>query len=796
MWFLMELGLLIRASGTSSPPTGSVASPDHPSQEHAMEELESTDPVIEGLLEFTSIVGLLKDCIIPSTFSVPAEMVDAIIFSERGDQLIAALRSKNRRMRPNEASMAVALAVGDKQRLYVEPHLVDYTRLRKAISIELQKSRILFPDLYDPDLSRDLFAISPYSSHIENADAIRILRKYDQGVYQLGHTTVGPFGCLESRETRHMDSDREVSGFYCENPGCSTIHEFSLATGDSAIKRAQDALSDLLGDEKTNPPGHQLKQFRLFAIKASGKDPLMFGGALIEFCGDALALSELQGVTSIALRRALKDEPALRTQLSGIAGRILGDPDKFVADLNRNQLLQILHLLTDEDVLKACDAAIKVRGIEVRPERMRAARLSRWGWRRAEASIHGVRFVTKEFRGGDLGHLLTSLYQEDPEELAYALGNSAETSLEDLISDAFQRPDLEEIVASCLSSTLSRARAACTLLHVDHEGLGKDELSAALKWRLGISGEQPASDAARISGTIEDYLSRSDQMGEDEKRGALSNVFTALETELMLALKFTNWAMRVDHYSEAHGFALYIEELPTIDDLLTYSSAKPTLQPLSAGLVKLSAELRTAKAETRPEDGFPAEGLATGRPFAFRHIWPFHDLCTEARSRICSGLTDSGNDFSRQEVLDVRNFALHGNAAFPSDDMIRSCLGYVHKGLTRLRELGLAPVLYERKGVSGSPGGRMEANYTASGAPAQVIRVPEWPLTPRMPQTPERVVIVPAAVGSGWGPLRFGLPGSDQGGDRWKDWPPTRKEEQSSKPQWAPRQESIESAAV
>jgi len=761
-----------------------------------MEAFEQPDPVMDSLLEFTSIMELLQQCIIPSVFVVPTEMVDPIVFSPAGKQQVSSLKDKNRRMRPNEAAMAVALAIGDRQRLYVEPHQVDYARLRKAIGIEIQKGRILFPDLYEPELGRELFKVSPYSDRIENSDAIHILRRYSQGVFQLGRTVVGPFGCLESKGTRYMASDRQVWGFYCENAGCSTVHRFTLATGDSAIKRARKAHSDLLGDERTSPPGDQMKQFRLAVIKASGADPLMFGEALLEFCGDALTLLEVKSVASIAFRRALKDDPNLRTQISAITERVLFDPKEFVKDLNRNQLLQLLHLLSDNDVLRACDSAIQQGEIEVKPERMRGARLRRWGWRRAEASSQGIRFVAKGFEGGDLGHLLAALYRDDPEELAYALGTSEEGSLEELISDAFQRPDLEEIVASCLSTTLSRSRAACTLLHVDPEGLGKVELNAILDWRLGIAGEQAASDSARILTTVEDYLAKSEQMSEDGKRGVLSNVFTALETELMLAMQFTHWAMCVDHYSDERGFSLYLEELPNVDHVFVDPSAKPTLQSLAAGLLRLSTELRDAQAVDRSEVGFPPETLATGRPFAFRHDWPFHDLCIDARTGIHIGLADCGRDFSRQEVLDVRNFALHGNAVFPSDELIRLGLGYVHKGLTRLRELGFSPILYERRAVSGSPGGRMEATYSAFGAPAQIICVPEWPLTPRMPQTPERAVIVPAAIGAGWGPLRFGLPENDQGGDRWKNWPPTRKDDQSSKPQWTPRQESIESAAV
>jgi hypothetical protein len=689
-------------------------------------------------------------------------------------------------MRPNEATMAVALAIGTNDHLFINPESMDFVRLRRAISSEMRLKRILFPDLYDPELAQELFACNRFSSQVSARDTVKILRGHDQGVFQIGHTVVGPFGCLESRQIRTMKPDREVPGFRCENPGCTRIHSLILTTGEEAlINKAREAFRDLQSGQIEDPPSVEFKRFRLAAVKASREDPLAGGEGLLELIGDSLDLQEVQAILGAALRSSLRSDPALRAQFSTISGRILGDPSEFSAGLTRNEALHILHLMSNRELITACDSTIRSGGVRVMTDRTRATRLSRFGARPAEIGSLGVRFISTQVENGDIGHLLAHLYEQEPDELAFVLDKPTDSSLDELISTVFQQMTASEVVESCLSGTLQRARMACSLLGVAYDGMGRAALSDVLSWRLGVAGEQSTSNSSSLIKQIDEYLRKSPLLTESDKRGALSNLFTGLETELMLTLRFTSWSMLTDHYSSEDGFSAYLDRLPAVDHILTYSTAKPTLQPLAAGLTRLANELESAPPISRGEDSLPPECLSTGRPFAFSNIFMFHNLTAESGQEICLTLREGGRDFSRQEVLDVRNGASHGNAAFPTDELVETALRYCRQGLTRLRETGLTPVLFDRLGISGSIG-HVEARYQSESLNA-IIRIPEWPLAPRMPGIPERAVFVSSARGSGWGPLRFRVPDDDNGGDRWKSWPPSRRVEETG-PNWsAPR---------
>jgi hypothetical protein len=744
-------------------------------------EIPLDDP-LASLMEYVAITNLLGECIISHSYQVPGGMVNPIRFTKLGNQMIEEVRQKHKRIRPLEVSLAVALAVGNGDEYYVDASLTDLQQLRKAISAEIVKGRILFPEQYSPSMAFDLFRVSPYSGTLNNRQTLAFLKGREIGTYQIGRSVVGPFGCLESVQARAMTPRTYVPGYLCESQTCRSLHMFELQTGDSGIVRARTALSEIERDNPATGPRQSALNFHIAVAKQLGGNPFIGSESLLNFIGDALDTDERAKVASRALRAVFKEDPGMRHRISSSTDSIIGDPSEFVESLSHARVMQVLHLLSDKTLVAACNAAVEAGEIRISPGEVRTARVERWPTTsEVEVGAHGVRFRPEREREGILlGHLLSAIYQESPQDLAFALGLPETTPLRDSISGILQSSTVDTIVDNCIVNSLSTAKAAKQLLSIEEKAAQtREELSALLKWRLGLSAESGASQSQAILGRIERYESQPQNRPEDQKRGDLSNIFVELETELMLALRFTDWALESDHYGSEYPFSFRLSELPAVDDLIQGSEsmalAKPTLQPLAAALSKLAVRLQSLPAVERPHNDFPRETLATGRPFAFPHTALIHDLQEQSRSDILGTLKDCARNFGDENVLRVRNTGpAHGNSPFPSEDAIRAALSTVKHGIGRLVTSGLTPTVFEQERLTGRGGGQFEALYRSWSA-SHEIRFPEWPVAPGLPSDQRRMMIVSAAYGSGWGLLRFSVPRGDAGGPGWRQWPPRRE---------------------
>lgn len=764
--------------------------------QHSQQDISADTSDLSRKGDFSALMQILSGCVISPQYAVPEKLVSGLVLTDLGTRIAEELRSKHRRTRPAEAKLAVALSMGIGDRMLLDLQRSDLEAMRSAITSEIRGMRILFPNAYSKGMASTLFATNENNPHVSITESIKLCRSEGPGVYQVGRFVVGPWGCIESAAFRALTPEREVLGYLCEEHWCTRVHPFYLQTAENApINRARQNLNAILEPYYSSAPRAGLREFRLHTSMQLGENPLVDSELLFNWVGDALSDEERTRLAEIVLRRLLSDNPGYRTTIAAVSGRILADPADFCSALTFSETMQLLHLQSDELIITSIDRAVESKVISAEPDLRRTARVERWPNRSmtAELGTKGLRFRISE--GADnviLGNVLSRVYAQSSEDLAFALDRPSTETLDSLVSLAFQTMEVEEVADNCLINNRHAAQAACRLLYISPEG-SRAQIADKLKWRLGISDERSASGVLPIIQMIEKYLTEPPERDVNDKRGELSNIYVETETELLLALRFSSWALTEDHYTQRSPFSLRIGQLPPATKYLLDREGNEilgnaTLQPLASSFARLAKALEKDAPTARDPDSLPIPAITSGRPFAFRHLRMYDDLTPESQQEVLEKLRAASRSFGDGDVIDVRNTGPgHGNNSFPEDDQIRVALTKIRRGLEALAEGGLTPIIYERVGTSRGLRGQTEAKY--HGWKHEVaLRTPYWPVAPGLPGLQSHLVIIPSAVGPGWGQLRFRLPGGDRGGPQWEGWPPRRTPERSA--EWQTRSDA------
>jgi hypothetical protein len=203
-----------------------------------------TTDFLRSLVDVAALTSLLDGCIIKSTYAVPSQLADAFVLTEEGEAVLKSLISQNRKVRRNEARLAVGLAVGKGDALYVDPQKTNTSAISAALTSEILRGRILYPKPYGKSLAIRLAKDHPNANNLNSKDTLKFLTGTSIGTYQIGPWVVGPYGCHRSSQYRSMPPRRHVSAFFCEDIRCNTVHSVALSTGDAPIVRARVQASE------------------------------------------------------------------------------------------------------------------------------------------------------------------------------------------------------------------------------------------------------------------------------------------------------------------------------------------------------------------------------------------------------------------------------------------------------------------------------------------------------------------------------------------------------------------------
>ena len=747
------------------------------------------------LADLYELTVLLDYCIIDQSYRLSDEWIRPIRFTPLGQQVIESVQQKHLRLKPNDVRMSVFLAFDCSDGLLVDLS-TDIDAIRQQLSREITAKRVRFPYIFGRELHDVAADLYPSRTSLDNPQTLAVLSQLPTGVFQGGHTVVGPYGCTTSDEFRIATPRWHVPGYLCSDLTCKAVHSIFVETATTSVSKAREVINQYIAKEHSTGTNEDARGVSDAIALEWSLYQVYITPNLLDVLSDGLSEDELRIAIDRLLRNTFKVD-GRRLDISRRIGAVITNPKEFVEQIGRPELIQIAMVHSDTDLIQAIDEVVQSGDIKIEDFEVRVSKVRRWDPRaassRAEIGKLGVRFAgppRSAIVADRMLDLLHTIYYRsgiwDAADLAYELEASSTLSEGELLDLALRECSPSELfVRLVLPNRRTLALAAEKLGVLDYQNLSREDVLRHLRWKIGEPSEVAFTDLRRVDQYVSILVEATRQPNDaDVLRGHAVNVFAAIEDALSRALTFCTWSLTSDHYMSDEGFVYDPMISPAVVEFIELNapSEEPelklsvnganTLAPLAAGFARLAKALRSLKAVEgeRPESEIPLECAALDRPFEFRYARPFLNLAPAAQANVLTALQSVSRTMQSQSVLDVRNAIAHGNREFPGKDRIDEAIGSLRSLIEILHRGGLYPRIYELTRVFEDGVGREE--YVYSGSDEEVaIRRPGWAIAPRLPIGDSRLTIFTAAQTVSSGPLRFTLkprPGPDP---YWDDWP-------------------------
>ncbi len=668
----------------------------------------------EKLLDLMALVGILRDCIIPSTYRSSEALQGAISLGEAGVHVRTRLIT-HEKVQPRDAQLLTMLGL-----VYIEPLVdvegIDIDALVAAISSEVRSGALKFPMVHGRDLyDRAVALFREEREYLNHEDTLKLLDGMDQGVFQAGYFLLGPCGVYRRTHYRRLGPVTAVPIQHCSDSACGIVHRVQLTTSiEAGVNKSRRLLTKVL-DEINDEPSEwngfvsdiTEDRFNEYAISdASG---------IVHLLGDALSDEELRCLLLHAVSNSKGAIQAAMKEL-GLAGR---PRDVFDAQ-SRAQLLQTLLMLDDDTLATLLDSAvregaIKIPGDEIRrPKVNRRVRFGAWA-SRPQLSRLGVRTVSAD---PDLPLLrLQALVRElfditsaaDMDELSWMLRGTRGDTADEQLAEFLRNTDPSTVVDTLVLARRSNAQRACAALRIDLPR-EETELRDAILWKLGFPLPRSADvrdEYWRLHSSLE-ALARTASVDltstAEGLRQAASDYFVSLESFLFDSLVFAAWGLLQDHYTSKNPFTFFEREArqftiaalnspdPEASGELELTD-EPILSAVVEGFIRLSRRLDTLRADVdlhdRPDTALPKFAQKTNlQAFPFKHTHPFLDLLPDSQARLIETLAKVGSELNDSGIMTARNGLLHAKQRVPLVSEVEEALRKARLALDRLESIG------------------------------------------------------------------------------------------------------------
>ena len=785
-------------------------------------EYKNNDASRKNLGELFAIRQFLRFGLRTGSFSLSKEATDAICLTPSGTELLDRLGSFNQENQTSLGKFAVFLTFFHQQ-LLVD---VDNTKpgpLRELVHRNVLGGGLRYPWLFDHilyDRSFDQFA--EVAEHVSKEETERLLCDTPPGVFQLGTLSVGPFGLLESEQSRLFRPRSDILLSHCSDATCNHAHVAMIYVGGGPVSGITSSINKIL--QQAGDPSEYQEFVAELQVGYSWYDdfawknlPWLLGNAFSEPEVRTL-LAEVITTRQAQIRsRFPTDNPA--------ASRLKGSAVDIASWLSKPEALQIMMLASDETIVAAIDALVQRGGIAIPPSETRVAMASAetYSWNRVhcECSQLGVRVVSRQGHQplARLRRLILQAYPSVPDrkQLAWMLGRASAVGgiQEDTLGREVERFILEKspgsVIRELVFASHEKLVQALTHLGAAHFDLPTNrsedrQLVNRILWKLGFPRTHFGSRLEAFYEKLTEFekaASSSQSRMEDWKenvRAAGVNCFAVVEEILDLSLAFSAWLLCSDHFAEKHVFdlrrarVLVSEELSgviqTEDGPLELSpGGDNTLFPLVAGFLALaqrSSELLQNVSKYRKPEVLLAHYThdSTLQVFPYKHQRFLFDACKEELDRTISLLQTSGSSLQRSSVITVRNGVIHPKQKFPTRSDIDSCCVTLRETVQALEQAGLVPTLFATVKVENDGFGRHEITSVNYGD-----RHLKWSPSPALhvirslPSVRDPQVIVPSLhLPDTAEVLRFSVEEDSDYREMWRNYPRRR----------APSKEDIE----
>jgi hypothetical protein len=207
-------------------------------------EYRTNDGGKKNLVDLFAIRQFVRLAIRSESFQPAADVCDAISLSPLGAKQLERLLSANEGIQESVAKFAIFLYFYH-QDLFVDVDKTKIGPLQEFVHKSVLKGDLKYPWLFDHVLYDRAFERFPeVPEHISKEDTETLLHNTPPGVFQFGMFTVGPFGLLESAQTRLFPPRRDLLLSHCSDATCNHAHVAQISVGGPPLTVLTSAVSE------------------------------------------------------------------------------------------------------------------------------------------------------------------------------------------------------------------------------------------------------------------------------------------------------------------------------------------------------------------------------------------------------------------------------------------------------------------------------------------------------------------------------------------------------------------------
>lgn len=769
-----------------------------------LESLYGKPSFKERVLKLYSVRELYRTGLRAKDFKPRSELLAAIEFTECGRQQIDRV-VKHLNCSLEDAKFSVFLLLFHHD-LFVDVDNSKVARILECLAEDILQGGIRYPWLFDHilyDRAYENFAQKPTELTREQTDLL--MSGSPEGVFQIGNFLVGPFGVLESEETRWFPPQMRIPLYHCADRMCGELHVAELSQPDQSHQQAFSTLRARL-EQELGPASEWPRWIRgLFSDHYWYNDFALANLAWL--LGNGFSEKELSNVCQEVIDTG---KQSVRAKFERRFGKLFAASGaKIASQLSKPQSLQVILLKSDQMITSIVDRLVDDRTIKIPPTEIRRMVVCNpvpsWAGVYPECSDLGVRVVGKSGASNPLARLrrlILEIHKSDEAkaQLRWSLRHIPGSTIGAQLDVLLARESPASLLQSMVISNISMLRGALAHMQADYlpwpsSDVEEGRFVQKMLWKLGfdkVGFDSPLTafwDRLKHFEEVASSQKESDGSWIAAVRSAGVNLFVALEELLSKTLAFMCWVFLSDPLADNHiynsrkGRALLPGELDglveTEKGAVSFDvGGKNTMFPLIVGFEALARQVRQVVAQ-RDKYQKPCLFWAHYSAESSLQLFPYKHykfVCDTTPSDVdglvalCEGTTLT---LQHSKVFEIRNKLEHNNEELPSSEEMRKCCQLLSDAIRILDESGMIPCLYAQKGrnadgfgrewISSQNGSGREVKWQPSPALAAIRSLP----LPHQPQ-----IIVPGfKIAETNEPLRFGAEEDSEYTRMWAEYP-------------------------
>ncbi len=758
-------------------------------------------------IKLFSIRTFYRNAIIKENYTIPTQIGDFIILSSSGQNLFDKLKADRfRDIEDYKIKYSILLEFYHDE-LFIDIAKSNSDELLKLLSSQILNGEITYPWIYGKLLYDKYFEeFDSHDDELNNQEVFKLLQDTPKGVFQLSNIIVGPFGVIETENTRYLPATKNIRLWHCTDPSCTSFHTVQFNDGQTILIDLENEIRKIISTEKES-------EWASFYYDIIESDSYYYDIDRLTECHLLL----INAFGNNELKELLKDlidtDRTLRTKFPNIR-KLKGSPNSIVDSLDKAECFQLLLLVEDKIIITSLEKLIENKTIIIPSTEIRTSRLNLSGGFYDiyhQCNKLGVRSISALSNRCvvRLVNFIEVVYSDEPSrrDLEYRLMKYKKDSFKETIENYVLHEEPHKIVREALLFGLSQTEKSISKLYgnfqIPNNEIEKDYLVNKFLWKLGF-------DINIYPQTLNNFLEKlsslkavtqksSDDFDENEKesiRSVAVNLFVLLEEVLEHTLSFITWTLLSDHYlktkfrynfEEARDFMcqqLNGHVIGTNEPLRFDNTGNNTLFPLTEGFVALMEICDKYISEgkekyKRNEDEMPHFHLATDLiTFPFLSKLLLFDIKFNQYEEVKAILIEFQREFSRSNVLSVRNRLEHKERpknnvdGFPKKDEIIIACTCIETIFKKIIDKGIYPNIFLFKNSKTDKYNRKL--YELEDYAGKVILIKPIPqfLGNNLPgYTKPQVISSIFTVGNSTEPLRFRHQESSEYLRFWKNFP-------------------------